>query len=82
MFSSFYVPLHQQAYKIKQSATLIDNINSNISKCDISTGIFFTDSTEHFPIFYIDYSVSVPCEPSFMLTRHHDIKMWQNSQQN
>ena len=75
MFSYFMYPfINRPTRCIKQSATLIDNIYSNIFEHDILTGIFYTDITDHFPIFYIDYSVPIPCEPSFMLTRQCNIK--------
>ena len=75
MFSYFmYSFINRPTRCIKQSATLIGNIYSKIFKHDILTGIFYTDITDHFPIFYIDYSVPVPCEPSFLLTRQYNIK--------
>ena len=40
------------------SATLIDNIfcNSLHKKSQVFTGILYTDISDHFPLFYIDYS--------------------------
>ena len=61
MFSYFMYPfINRPTRCIKQSATLIDNIYSNIFEHDNLTGIFYTDITDHFPIFYIDYSVLIP----------------------
>ena len=75
MFSYFMYPfINRPTRCIKQNATLIDNIYSNIFEHDILTGIFYTDITDQLPIFYIDYSVPIPCEPSFMLTRQCNIK--------
>ena len=84
MFSYFMYPVINRPTRcIKQSATLLDNIYSNIFEHGILTGIFYTDITDHFPIFYIDHIVPIPCEPSFMLTRQCNIKKkWQSSQQN
>ena len=40
-----------------QTATLIDNIfSSDIGNQDIFNGILYTDITDHFPVFHIDYS--------------------------
>ena len=51
MFSYFMYPfINRPTRCIKQSATLIDNIYSNIFEHGILTGIFYTDITDHFPI--------------------------------
>ena len=42
------------------STTLIDNIFTNhLVDLNIHSGIFFTDITDHFPIFFIDSNVDV-----------------------
>ena len=73
MFSYFAYPLiNRPTRSVKESATLIDNIYSNIIKNDILTGIFYTDISDHFPVFYIDYS-TVQHKPLHIMMRQYTI---------
>ena len=59
MFSYFVYPfINRPTRRVKERATLIDNIYSNMIKNDILTGIFYTDISDHFPVFYIDISAA------------------------
>ena len=55
----------------KKSATLIDNIFSNDigSNKKLYNGILFSDITDHYPIFHIDYSCSVTTSDSLIKKR-------------
>ena len=60
MFSNSFIPLIDKPTRvkttaIKKTATLIDNIFTNnlIDHLDSHQGIFFTDISDHFPIFHI-----------------------------
>ena len=55
----------------KNSATLIDNIFTNMVKTSSSvfTGVLYTDITDHFPVFYIDTSVSLSINDSIIRKR-------------
>ena len=70
VFSYFVYPfINRPTRSVKESATLIDNIYSNMIKNDILTGIFYTDISDHFPVFYIDYSISVQYKPLHVMMR-------------
>ena len=70
MFSYFMYPfINRPTRSVKERATLIDNIYSNMIKNDILTGIFYTDISDHFPVFYIDYSISVQHKPLQVMMR-------------
>ena len=65
MYSSSLLPTITKPTRVtKNSATLIDNIFSNSLLCTqkIMTGILYCDNSDHFPVFYIDYSSSNSCE--------------------
>ena len=53
------------------SATLIDNIfASNIGdNAKTLSGLLYTDITDHFPVFYIDYSSAIQNEAQFVRRR-------------
>ena len=55
----------------KSSATLIDNIFTNMVKnsSSVFTGVLYTDLTDHFPVFYIDTSVSKEISDSVIRKR-------------
>ena len=59
LFSHSFIPKITKPTRVtNRSATLIDNIFSNVppdSECDLS-GILYTDISDHFPVFYIDNS--------------------------
>ena len=62
MFShSFFPAITKPTRVTEKSATLIDNIFHNCySEVSISfSGILYTDVSDHFPVYHIDYSVSV-----------------------
>ena len=52
MFSYHFVPLINKPTRVREnSATLIDNIFTNNITSDAKQGIFYTDISDHFPIF-------------------------------
>ena len=54
LFSNYQLPLINKPTHITEtSATLIDNIISNNTDCNISSGILFADITDHLPVFQI-----------------------------
>ena len=55
----------------KSSATLIDNIFSNdISSAEnLFKGLLYTDITDHYPIFYIDYSCTIKLQDKVIKKR-------------
>ena len=55
----------------KNSATLIDNIFTNIVKnsSSVFSGLLYTDLTDHFPIFFIDSSTSLETNDSITYKR-------------
>jgi len=55
MFMYGYIPLTNKPTRIgSYSATLIDNIyTNNISASNTKSGVFYTDITDHFPVFHI-----------------------------
>ena len=73
MFSYFAYPLiNRPTRSVKESATLIDNIYSNMIKNDILTGIFYTDISDHFPVFDIEYS-TVQHKPLHIMMRQYTV---------
>ena len=59
MFSHSFIPNITKPTRVaRNSATLIDNIftNSLLDNNQIFTGALYTDISDHFPIFHIDYS--------------------------
>ena len=53
------------------SATINDNIYSNEMRNDQLTGILYTDMSDHFPIFIIDYSCTTYDQPQYIVKRHN-----------
>ena len=53
------------------SATLIDNIFSNTlsGNSRLFSGILYTDISDHFPVFLIDYSARKECQNTYFKTR-------------
>ena len=63
MFSHSFFPAITKPTRVTyKSATLIDNIfyNSYVENTSVITGILYTDISDHFPVFHIDYSVCAP----------------------
>ena len=53
-----------------RSATLIDNVFQNdVLNDNTLSGILYTDITDHFPVFYIDYSCVIPNKPRLIKKR-------------
>ena len=71
MFTNSFVPLINQPTRItKNTATLIDNIFTNDIKDSACTkGIFYTDITDHFPVFYIDSNFQNNVETEYIYKR-------------
>ena len=58
-----------------RSATLIDNVFANdVMNENSLNGILYTDVSDHFPVFYIDYSCIVPSEPHIFKKRIYSQK--------
>ena len=58
-----------------RSATLIDNVYINdVLNENAVSGILYTDISDHFPVFYIDYSCIVPSEPQIIKKRIYSQK--------
>ena len=76
MYSNSLFPLISKPTRITQStATLIDNIFSNdIISTDKFNGILFTDVSDHFPIFTINYNSSLKEEYHTFKTRIYSQK--------
>ena len=55
----------------KTSATLIDNIFSNniMSNSNIFTGILYSDITDHYPVFHVDYSSKIKTQDTVIKRR-------------
>jgi len=73
------MPLYAGHYGTKptrvtaRSATLIDNIfTSSIDNDHVFNGILYTDITDHFPIFHIDYSNVSAKQPLFFKRRMYN----------
>ena len=72
MYSNALLPNITKPTRVtKKSATLIDNIFSNslLETNQILTGILYSDITDHFPVFHIDYSVSIQKEAMIIKKR-------------
>ena len=74
-FSHHFAPLINKPTRIREkSATLIDNIFTNNLDTKSIQGIFYTDITYHFPIFYGCKSLSTQSADQFVTKRmyHND----------
>ena len=73
LFSHSFIPYITKPTRItSKSATLIDNIfSTGFTECDnnVLNGILYTDITDHFPVFHIDYSNNTPSQPEFVTKR-------------
>ena len=72
MYSNSFLPAITKPTRVTaKSATLIDNIfSTNITDNEhIFNGILYTDITDHFPVFYIDYSCSILPQPRLIRKR-------------
>ena len=72
MYSNSFLPAITKPTRVTaKSATLIDNIFSTniIENEHVFNGILYTDITDHFPVFYIDYSCSIQPQPRFIRRR-------------
>ena len=49
--NAFYPTISKPTRVTKQTATLIDNIITNIHEYSIKSGILYNDISDHFPIF-------------------------------
>ena len=54
-----------------ESAYLIDNIFSNVLKPNLLTGVLYTDISDHFPVFVIDYDQRTAGIPQYITTRQY-----------
>ena len=84
MFSHSIIPVITKPTRVtSRSATLIVNIFSNNildTQC-IYNGILFTDITDHFPVFHIDYSSRIKTEPQYIKKRiysEHNVRIFRN----
>ena len=71
MYSNSLFPVITKPTKAtSSSAMLIDNLFTNaIANAQSFTGILFADASDHFPIFYIDYSTKVKILHKFIRKR-------------
>ena len=70
MFSYHLVPLIDKPTRVREtSATLIDNIFTNNITVESSQGLFYTDLTDHFPVFYCCPSLSIESSPKYITKR-------------
>ena len=72
-YSNNFFPLINKPTRVStSSATLIDNIFYNdIENPKILKGILYTDISDHFPIFTIDYSFSEVASPTYIRGRNY-----------
>ena len=81
LFSHSFIPNITKPTRVTpKSATLIDNIFSNSLSNDnkILNGILYTDISDHFPIFHIDYSTKIDICPRYITKRTFSDKGFQN----
>ena len=73
MFSNSLCPLISKPTRItNQTATLIDNIfSNNVEPNAFLHGIFFTDISDHLPIFCIDFSSKIHSQPKHITYRDY-----------
>ena len=71
MFSYSLLPIITKPTRVTaSSATLIDNIfTSSVSNDQVFNGILYSDISDHFPIFHIDYSNSRVQTPFYFKKR-------------
>ena len=72
MYSNSLFPCITKPTRVtNKSATLIDNIFCNrlIDNPNVLSGILYTDISDHFPVFFIDYKNSVNIKPKFFKKR-------------
>ena len=71
MFSHSLLPCITKPTRVNSStATLIDNIfSSDLLNKDTIAGIFYTDITDHFPVFMVDYSTNIRSPPEYIRSR-------------
>ena len=75
MFANHFVPLINKPTRVKEtSATLIDNIFTNNVGADSIQGIFYTDISDHFPIFYGCSSLCIDASPQYVTKRVYSDK--------
>ena len=80
MFSNMFVPLINKPTRVgKTSATIIDNILTNSKHFDSClSGIFYTDISDHFPVFYIDNSLSISDDDTYIIKRSYSARNVEN----
>ena len=72
MFSHSLIPFINRPTRLTaNSATIIDNIYSNEIRNDQLSGLFYTDISDHFPIFIIDYSCTTYDQLQYIVKRHY-----------
>jgi hypothetical protein len=76
MYSFDIYPLITKPTRVSDSsATLIDNIFCNcITQCNTKNGIFYTDISDHFPVFVIDTSYTHKVKPKVISFRDYSEK--------
>ena len=77
MFSyPFYPMINRPTWIRESSATLIDNIFSNVLKPNLLTGILYTDISDHFPVFIIDHDQRAVGIPQYITARQYSEKKY------
>lgn len=70
MYSFSFFPMINRPTRVTNlSATLIDNIWINELNEKLTSGIFYTDITDHFPMFSINYNYKIEKKNSFLNKR-------------
>ena len=64
--NAFYPTISKPTRVTKQTATLIDNIITNIHEYSIKSGILYNDISDHFPIFTF-YELGVKRENEYKI---------------
>jgi Txe/YoeB family toxin of Txe-Axe toxin-antitoxin module len=72
MYSYSFLPLINRPTRVtNNTATLIDNIWVNEFNENLTNGIFYTDITDHFPIFTINCEFKIKAKVQFILKREY-----------
>lgn len=72
MYAYSFIPMINKPTRVKNtSATLIDNIWVNEVNDQCMNGIFYTDITDHFPIFSINYNYKIQTESTYFIKRNY-----------
>ena len=76
MFSYSFIPLINKPTRVREtSATIIDNIFcNNLDRGIVKSGLFYTDITDHFPVFCLYYGCHIPKHDLYISKRIYNDK--------